>query len=55
MLDKELLKERLKKRLAEAKAERERDLAHPRECKCGGHGSIPRAQFSMGYAPCDGR
>jgi hypothetical protein len=53
-VDKEELKERLQKRLAEARAERERDHVHPRECKCGGHGNIPQAQFSIGYVRCDG-
>lgn len=52
-MDKAELKERLRKRLLEAKRERESVSVHPRECKCGGHGNLPRAQFSIGYVPCD--
>lgn len=54
-LDKEAMKERLLKRLAESKAERERDLAHPRDCACGGHGTVPKAQFSCGFEKCEGK
>lgn len=46
------LKAKLLKRLAENKAERERDLVHPRDCVCGGHGTVLRAQFSCGYERC---
>jgi hypothetical protein len=44
--------EQLRLRLAEMKKEREWELAHPRDCKCGGHGNIPMAQFSSGYVKC---
>lgn len=54
VVDKELLRKRLEARLAEAKREREATSVHPRGCKCGGHGNVPRAQFSIGYVPCDG-
>jgi len=46
--------EQLRLRLAEMKKERERELVHPRDCKCGGHGNIPMAQFSSGYVKCNG-
>jgi hypothetical protein len=53
-MDKLELQERLRKRIAEAKAEREHQKVHPKECKCGGYGNIPQAQFSMGYVRCEG-
>jgi len=53
-MDKEELKIRLRKRLAEARAEREHEPVHPRECRCGGHGNIPMSQFSCGYERYEG-
>ena len=53
-MTKEELQERLRKRLMEAKAEREHKMVHPRECRCGGWGNIPQPQFSSGYVRCEG-
>lgn len=47
--------EKLRLRLAESKAQRERETVHARECKCGGHGNIPQPQFSCGYVKCDAK
>ena len=54
MVDKEQLKENLRKRLLEAKREREMTSVHAKTCRCGGHGNIPMAQFSIGYVKCSG-
>ena len=53
-MDKQELQDRLRKRLAEAKAERDHQTVHPKECRCEGHGNIPQAQFSCGYVRCEG-
>lgn len=46
------INEKLLKRLEQAKAERENDSVHPKDCKCKGHGTVPAAQFSCGYVKC---
>ena len=46
--------EKLRARLEESKAQREREMVHPRDCRCQGHGNIPMPQFSSGYVKCEG-
>lgn len=45
--------EQLKRRLENAKQERERIRVHPDRCECKGHGNIPQSQFAIGFVRCE--
>ena len=43
----------LRKRLNDAREVREKEMVHPKECKCKGHGTIPMSGFIIGYVRCE--